>query len=212
MEHINFITEDIIKLLISAGTGAIIGFEREYHSKSAGLRTIMLIAVGSTAFTLVSMKMSADATRIVANIVTGIGFIGGGIIFRENNRITGITTAAAVWVTAALGTTVGVGHYETGFVVMVLVVTILYGMVPVQNYIKRKNQIRNYRIVCKFQNNSLKYYEEKFEQHHLEARPSTHSRSTDTISGTWIVQGSEKNHERVIKALLRDPEVLEFDF
>ena len=210
--EMHFITEDIIKLLISAGTGAIIGFEREYHSKSAGFRTMMLIAIGSTTFTLVAMKMSTDTSRIVANVVTGIGFIGGGIIFRENSRITGITTAAAVWVTAALGTTVGVGHYETGFAEMVLVVGVLYGFVPVENYIKKMNQTRNYRIVCAFQNESLKYYEDKFRQFDLVAKPAEQSRTKDTISGNWIVQGKEKNHEKVIKFLLNDPEVLEFDF
>lgn len=75
-----FITEDIIKLLISAGTGAIIGLEREYHSKSAGLRTMILICLGSTIFTIISMKLGSDPSRIAANIVTGIGFVGGGII------------------------------------------------------------------------------------------------------------------------------------
>lgn len=103
----NFITEDIIKLLISAGTGAIIGLEREYHSKSAGLRTMILICLGSTLFTIISIKLGSDPARIAANIVTGIGFVGGGIIFRDNSngRITGITTAAAAWVTAGYGRT-----------------------------------------------------------------------------------------------------------
>ena len=157
----NFITEDIIKLLISAGTGAIIGFEREYHSKSAGLRTMILISLGSTLFSLISMRLGSDPSRIAANIVTGIGFVGGGIIFRDNSngRITGITTAAAAWVTAALGMCVGIGHglYETGFVGMVLVVFTLYALVPVQQIIKRKNSIRTYRIVCKFREKSLKH-------------------------------------------------------
>ncbi|WP_394993740.1 MgtC/SapB family protein [Emticicia sp.] len=212
----NFITEDVIKLLISAGTGAIIGFEREYHSKSAGLRTMILISLGSTLFTLISMKLGSDPSRIAANIVTGIGFVGGGIIFRDNSngRVTGITTAAAAWVTAALGMCVGFGDglYETGFVSMILVIFALYALVPLQRIIKRKNTIRTYRIVCRFRSKSLKHYEEKFEQFGLEAERGTQSKNNETISGIWIVKGPEKNHEKAIKTLMNDDEILEFDF
>ena len=212
----NFITEDIIKLLISAGTGAIIGFEREYHSKSAGLRTMILISLGATLFTIISIKLGSDPARIAANIVTGIGFVGGGIIFRDtsNGRITGITTAATVWVTAALGMCVGFGDglYETGFIAMVLVVFALYSLVPMQQFIKRKNSIRTYRIVCNFKNKSLKHYEEKFEQFGLEAERGTQSKTSNSISGIWIVKGPEKNHEKAIRNLMNDEEIIEFDF
>jgi putative Mg2+ transporter-C (MgtC) family protein len=211
-----FITEDIIKLLISAGTGAIIGMEREYHSKSAGLRTMILISLGATLFTIISMKLGSDPARIAANIVTGIGFVGGGIIFRDNSngRITGITTAATVWVTAALGMCVGFGDglYETGFIAMVLVVFSLYSLVPLQQWIKRKNSIRTYRIVCNFKNQSLKHYEEKFEQFGLIAERGTQNKNSDCITGTWIVKGKEKDHEKAIKNLMNDEEIIEFDF
>ena len=213
---IDFITEDIVKLLISAATGAIIGFEREYHSKSAGLRTMILICVGSTLFTLISMKLGSDPSRIAANIVTGIGFVGGGIIFRDSSsgRITGITTAAAAWVTAALGMCVGFGAglYETGFVAMILVIFALYGLVPLQSRIKKNNLIRTYRIVCKFNHDSLKHYEHKFEKFGLDASRDMQRKSNELISGSWIVRGTEKNHERAIKSLLNDPDILEFDF
>lgn len=216
MIHFEFYTEDIFKLVISMGTGAIIGFEREYHSKSAGLRTMILIALGSTLFTIISIKLGTDPARIAANIVTGIGFVGGGIIYRDsgNSRITGITTAAAVWVTAALGMCVGFGQtlYGTGLVAMALVVITLYSLVWVQDKIKKNNTIRTYRIVCKFKNRSLKHYEEKFAQFGLEARRSVQNKTADLITGNWIVQGEEKKHEKAIKMLLTDPEILEFDF
>ncbi len=214
--HIEFITEDIFKLLISAITGAIIGFEREYHSKSAGLRTMILICLGSTLFTIISIKLGSDPSRIAANIVTGIGFVGGGIIFRDNSsgRITGITTAAAAWVTAALGMCVGFGKglYETGFVAMILVICALYVLVPLQARIKKRNLIRTYRIVCVFNNDSLKHYEHKFEKFGLEAERNTQTKANNLISGTWTVRGPEKNHEKAIKSFLNDPDIIEFDF
>jgi putative Mg2+ transporter-C (MgtC) family protein len=190
----SFLTEDILKLLIAAGLGALIGVEREYHSKSAGLRTMILISIGSTLFTVISAKLGGDAGRIAANIVTGIGFIGGGIIFRENNRVVGITTAATAWATAALGMCVGIGYYEIATVSSGIVLFVLYALVPVQNIIKRRNQLRNYRIVCKFQQKTLKNYEMLFRELDLDAKRGIQSRVGDTITGTWIVQGSERKH------------------
>jgi putative Mg2+ transporter-C (MgtC) family protein len=206
------LTEDILKLLIAAGLGALIGLEREYHSKSAGLRTMMLITVGATLFTIISSKLGNDAGRIAANIVTGIGFVGGGIIFRENNRITGITTASTVWATAALGMSVGSGFYETAAIGSVVVLVVLYVFVPIENLIKRYNQTRTYRIVCKFRQRTLKNYELLFREMGLEAKRGTQSRIGENISGTWILQGPERKHEKLIKRLLDDVEVIEFDF
>ncbi|MFN3379903.1 MAG: MgtC/SapB family protein [Runella zeae] len=207
-----FLSEDIVKLLIAAGLGALIGLEREYHSKSAGLRTMMLISLGATLFTIISTKLGNDTGRIAANIVTGIGFIGGGIIFRENNRVVGITTAATAWATAALGMCVGIGFYHIALVASGLVLVVLYVLLPIQNIVKRRNQLRNYRIVCKFQQKTLKNYEMLFRDLGLDAKRGIQSRVGNTITGTWIVQGSEREHEKLTKILLNDKEVIEFDF
>ena len=216
MTDFTFHNEDIIKLLISAGTGALIGFEREYNSKSAGLRTMVLICIGSTLFTIISIKLGNDPSRIAANIVTGIGFIGGGIIFKggSTGQISGITTAATVWVTAALGMCVGFGNglYSTGFIAMVLVLFTLYSLLYVQKKIKKRNQVRNYKIVCEFKSQSLKHYEEKFEQFGLEARRGMQTKNSKFITGNWIVIGTEKSHEKAIKSLLHDSEIIEFEF
>jgi putative Mg2+ transporter-C (MgtC) family protein len=212
MGNMEFLPEDIIKLFIAFCIGTVIGAEREYRSKSAGLRTLILISMGSTLFTIISVKLGGDASRIAANIVTGIGFIGGGIIFRENNRVSGITTAASVWATAALGMAVGDGMYEIAIVGGVLIIFTLYALLPIQNFIKRRNQIRNYRIVCKFQQKLLGRYEALFAEFRLESRRGRQTRSMDTVTGNWMLQGTEKQHEKLIKYLLNDPEVIEFDF
>jgi putative Mg2+ transporter-C (MgtC) family protein len=95
---------------------------------------------------------------------------------------------------------------------MIFVVFALYSLVPIQQVIKRKNTIRTYRIVCKFKSKSLKHYEEKFEQFGLEAERGTQSKTSEYISGIWIVKGPEKNHEKAIKNLMNDDEIVEFDF
>ena len=105
--------EDIIlKLIFSVIIGGLIGAEREYRSKSAGFRTLTMICIGATLFTvfseLIGAKNSPD--RIASNVVVGIGFVGAGVIFKGDNRVNGITTAAMIWVTAALGMAIGAGY------------------------------------------------------------------------------------------------------
>src|SRR6478735_8883701 len=89
----------LVKLVLSMCLGALIGAEREYKSKVAGFRTIILITLGSTLFTLVSVALvgQGDPTRIASTVVTGIGFLGEGVIYRETGTIKGITTAAVIW-------------------------------------------------------------------------------------------------------------------
>ena len=92
------------RLLFATVLGMAIGLERERHNRSAGIRTYAAISMGACAFGLISMHVAApDPTRIAAQVVSGIGFIGAGIIFRQSDRVTGLTTAATVWATAAVG-------------------------------------------------------------------------------------------------------------
>ncbi|MEM2661156.1 MAG: MgtC/SapB family protein, partial [Nitrososphaeria archaeon] len=105
----NFI-EGVIGLLMSIVFGAIIGLEREITHKPAGLRTHMLVCLGSCIFTIVSLRFGMDPARVAAGIVTGIGFIGAGTIIAEQGKVVGITTAASLWVTAAIGLTIGIGE------------------------------------------------------------------------------------------------------
>ncbi|KAA0991507.1 MgtC/SapB family protein [Dyadobacter aurulentus] len=204
--------EDIFKLLLSFFLGAIIGTEREYRSKSAGLRTMILIAVGSTLFTILSIKISADAGRIAANILTGIGFIGAGIIFRENNRVVGITTAAIVWVTAAIGMGIGAGFYEITVLCFAISGMSLVMLAPLQKFIRKRSQIRNYRLVCPFHRKSLKMYEDLFDELNLKILRGEQSRAGDNITGSWTLQGAEKQHDELTRRLLNDTEIKEFDF
>lgn len=102
-----------IALVLSLVVGALVGLEREIHGHPAGLRTHMLVCLGSTLFTLVSVDVArssgADPGRIAAQIVTGIGFLGAGAIVREGATIRGLTTAASIWTTAAIGLAIGAG-------------------------------------------------------------------------------------------------------
>src|SRR5690349_13848227 len=125
MHAMLFPETEILRLLLAAVIGGVIGAEREYRSKSAGFRTLMLICMGSCLFTILSIAIGKDSSdRIASNIVTGIGFIGAGVIFQTGNNVNGITTAASVWVTAALGMTAGAGYYLAAILGCLLVFAI----------------------------------------------------------------------------------------
>lgn len=109
--------EMMLRLLLSIVFGGAIGYVREIKKKAAGLRTHTLVCLGSTLFTIVSVYMaqdsnSGDPTRIAASVVTGVGFLGAGTIFQMGGAVRGLTTAASIWVCAAIGVAVGSGMYS----------------------------------------------------------------------------------------------------
>src|SRR3954451_2118996 len=110
----------IWRLALAAGLGAAIGLEREYRQKPAGLRTNILIAVGSALFTILSLVMTSggggDPSRVAGDILTGIGILGGGAIMRYRDAVHGKTTAATTWVNAATGVAAGAGQYQLAIV------------------------------------------------------------------------------------------------
>jgi len=129
----NTTIEMILRLLLAAALGAVIGYQRERANKPAGLRTHILISLGSALFTVVSIfgfGDGVDVSRVAAGVVTGIGFIGAGVIFRgmRGDHVMGLTTAASVWITAAIGLAAGVGMYLIATVVAAITVLVL--MIP----------------------------------------------------------------------------------
>jgi|YelNatPaOPRAMG01_1025707.scaffolds.fasta_scaffold05870_9 putative Mg2+ transporter-C (MgtC) family protein len=119
-------SETFLSLILAVLLGGVIGIEREITHKPAGLRTHMLVCLGSCLFTIISVhEFNVDPARLAAGIVTGIGFIGAGAIIAERERVVGITTAASLWVTAAIGLTMGVGNYLLASLATLLVFIIL---------------------------------------------------------------------------------------
>ena len=141
----------LIKLGIAVLVGGIIGLEREYQYKAAGFRTIMLITLGSTLYTLFSISIAGDtadgATRIASNIVTGIGLLGAGTILRDGGRIGGLTTAATIWLSAALGMGIAAGDMEDVFVATAVTLIVLLIFPRVVSLIMKLRDARTYKLV-----------------------------------------------------------------
>lgn len=121
--------EILLRLLLAAGLGALIGFERESHGQAAGLRTHMILAVGATLAMTLSINLSAgsggDPARLAAQVVSGIGFLGAGAILRYGASIRGLTTATSLWTLAIVGLAVGAGQYLVGAATTVFLLIIL---------------------------------------------------------------------------------------
>ena len=135
-------TELIQRLLLAAAIGGLLGAERELRRKSAGFRTNILIALGAAIFTIASAALatgSADPTRIAAQIVTGIGFLGAGTILRNRDGVHGLTTAATVWVNAALGVAAGGGLYRLAIIGGTIVLAVLLVLGPIEAAIEMKS-------------------------------------------------------------------------
>ncbi|BCX75112.1 hypothetical protein F938_01593 [Acinetobacter bereziniae LMG 1003 = CIP 70.12] len=193
--------------------GAIIGAEREYRSKSAGLRTMIMVSLASCLFTILSIKIGVEnPDRLAANILTGLGFLGAGVIFKDDNRISGITTATTIWMVAALGMAAGAGYEYLAFIGTILVLIVLIFLVYFQDKIEAIHQSRNYRILCDYQQETLDKYEELFKQYNMKVLRGVQNKTEKQIIGRWVVIGSAQNHKKLTHYLLLDPNIKELSF
>jgi len=135
-----------INLVAALVLGAVIGLERQLRQKSAGLRTNILVSMGAALYVLISLKMTAsgegDVTRIIGQIVTGVGFIGGGIIFKKGADVHGLTTAATVWCSSAIGAMAGAGMITEAAIGAGLVLVVNVVLTRVDKLIERRRKLR----------------------------------------------------------------------
>ncbi|MCY1522294.1 MgtC family protein [compost metagenome] len=213
-ENSQFLTQtEVNKFLMATLLCGLIGIEREFRSKQAGLKTMIMIGLGATLFTILSVKIDFNSQdRIASNIVTGIGFLGAGVIFKEDNQVKGLTTACVIWIVAAIGMAVGSGYYEQATGVTVVVLLALLFFPYVENFVERRFTKRTYRIVKKYENESLDAYEEHIRTSNLKLHRGKQELANGIISGTWTAVGSPKSHKKFVDRMLNDQKIIAFDF
>jgi putative Mg2+ transporter-C (MgtC) family protein len=206
--------QDLLKLFLAILVGGLIGVEREFRHKAAGFRTNIFICVGATLFTIFAEKFSnvSDATRIVANIVSGVGFIGAGVILRDEGRVIGLTTAAIIWLTAALGMGIGAGQYLLVGAATGVVVFILWIFPRFEKRIDQFNEGHNYEITSSLKCDKFRQVEAALRECGLQVRNHKRMKRGDKLIGTWDVWGSLAGHEQFVDKLLADQEIEEFHF
>ncbi len=212
----NILFADIIKILIALVLGGMIGIERDIRDKAAGFRTLMFICVGSTLFTILSSKVSSmgtgDIGRIAANIVSGVGFLGAGVILRERGQIKGLTTASTIWLVAAIGMAVGAGEFLFSLIVTIVTLIVLWFFPLIERHITDAHLSRTYTISCKY---DLEKYEEFVQifkkskmflgNHHL-------TKKDDMMKIVWDAYGTVEQHKRLVNQFAWNADIINFGF
>jgi putative Mg2+ transporter-C (MgtC) family protein len=209
-----FTPEDLIKILVAVLIGGIIGFERELHSKAAGLRTITLITVGASMFTILSSKFTDPATaRVSSNIVTGVGFLGAGAILFAEGKVKGLTTASSIWVAAALGMAVGLGQYILGIATTLLVFVVLDLFTRLDRWLDIKGrEARTYEIAYIDRPGKDKELEKVFSEYRMVVRTHRPMRQEHLRRDTWEIDGRASDHHALVEKLLADVEISELRY
>jgi putative Mg2+ transporter-C (MgtC) family protein len=200
------------RLLLSFLIGSAIGIEREYRSKAAGLRTMIVICLGSTIFTEISMSVGGSSPdRIASNIITGIGFLGAGVIFKDGLTISGITTATTIWIAAALGIAVGAGEYFIATVGSIVVMIVLTLFEPLKEWIVRMHQARTYKM--KFTDQSFSStLDAEIKRLKLVCHKDRDMKDqTDTVI-VYEIAGSEKKLDELNTFLKKDHRVKSYEY
>ena len=206
--------EILARFLLAALWGGIVGAERQYRSKSAGFRTMIMISMGACFFTMMSMWIGVanNPDRIASNIVTGIGFLGAGVIFRGDNRVNGITTAATIWAVAAVGMGIGAGYYFASACASVLILIVLAVLPFIENVIDKLNQSKVYLMKCLYSENAVPHFEKLLQQNNLRYKLTNVVKEANELSTTWQVQGNAKNQQHFISTIAKDEIVKRFEY
>lgn len=206
--------EEIIRLLIALSVGGFIGLEREMRDKAAGFRTIILICTGAALFTMFSLNFGAkvDPTRIAASIVSGVGFLGAGAILRSEGRITGLTTAATIWLVAALGMGIGGGEIPLVIFSAIIIGVVLWIFPVFEKGIDKFRKMAIYEITIP--NDSIKFNQvnQLFLEHKIKIRSVKKTKSEGLMYCVWVTSGKPQSHQMLNDILLSDDEVIALNY
>jgi putative Mg2+ transporter-C (MgtC) family protein len=208
LEFFGIADEDIIKVALAVVCGGLLGLERQYKNKTAGFRTIILICLGSAIFTMVAQHAGQVANL---NIVTGVGFIGAGVIFKDNIAVSGLTTAAVIWISAAIGMADGSGNYMLAFgsTVITLMVLLLFNLL--ERYIDKVHRDKLFTIVFKNADyENMEPVEQLIKTHQLTSRIVKISKQDGCLQAAILVTGHRKYISQLDEKLLKMDEVKSF--
>lgn len=203
--------DDLVSIVVSILCGSIIGFEREYNNKSAGFRTLILICLGSTIFTIVSKHGTGSDDRIAANIITGIGFIGAGVIFKDKLSVLGLTTAAVIWTTAGIGMATGIGYHFLAFCLTIFTIIVLSLFGKFEYWIDSLNHSRTISITFKDADiNNLKTIDKYLFDIGFRSKRTMMNKSNGQLFAILKVNGSEKQFALMNEELISTESVMEY--
>ena len=192
--------DNLVRVIMAMIFGGIIGLERELRDKPAGFRTIILICLGACIFTILSQVIGGpdrNNTRIAAQIVTGIGFLGAGAILRDRGSVFGLTTAATIWAVAAIGMSTGFAQYGLAIIGTVSILVALFLFDAVEKYIGERRDIQEYHIVVKNTTDTFDEINAMFEKAELRIRKRTCYEEEASLVLHIIAVGAKAHHEKL---------------
>ena len=202
--------EMFIKIFLALVLGGALGMERQYHDKPAGFATNCLICLGAMLFTILSQVMGnagGDPGRIAAQIVTGVGFIGAGSILRDGNKISGLTTAAGVWLVAAIGMAIGYGEYIWASACAVAILLVQLGLRRTLKVLEMVKSYDTFYIVCDPQWAVIDNIIKKIEQQHIQILKTKVSKQNNLFQVCLVATFTAHEFQKVTRELLEIPEV-----
>jgi len=204
----NITDHDLIKIAIAVICGGLLGLERQYKNKTAGFRTIILICLGSAIYTMVAQRAGVGAN---INIVTGIGFIGAGVIFKDSFTVSGLTTASVIWISAAIGMAAGSGNYTLALICTVITLMVLLFFNLLERYIDKVHRDKLFVIVFTDSNYSnMQGVEQAVNELHLTSRQVQVSKFDGCLKVALLVTGHRKDINLLDEKLLEMPQVKSF--
>ncbi len=207
------VVEDVIRLVLAGLVGALIGFEREYRDNPAGVRTCMFIALGAAFFTVLSYRLGGENDiRIAVGIVSGVGFLGAGVIMREGGRVTGLTTASTVWLVAALGMGLGGGQYLLVGTITLVILIILWTLRPFEHWVTGLRDEHTYRLVLTSDVASAERVATLFKNAGLVILETRLGKKEGKVTCTVEVAGPPVKHDAVVEKLATDPAVEDLEY
>ena len=205
---------DALNILLAIVIGGLIGAEREYRHRPAGFRTLIFICLGATLFTMLSLRLGGDTSpvRIAAHMVTGVGFICAGVIMEEGVHLIGLTTAATIWIVAAIGMGIGGGEYLLVFMASAAVMAVLWAFPMVEDRIYNVRDKRTYEITSEINQETVERLQDSIHQCGLRIEGPKLVKKDDELVSIWEVYGTPEQHETLVNQLVTLPEVKSFDY
>ncbi|MBR3899214.1 MAG: MgtC/SapB family protein [Elusimicrobiaceae bacterium] len=200
----------IVKIVLSLVLGGVMGLERQYNDKPAGYATNSIICVGATLFTILSLymaQMGGDPGRIAAQIVSGVGFLGAGAILREGNKVSGLTTAAAVWLVAAIGMAVGFGQYLLAAGACGIVLLMQLGVRRTLGLVEKLRRYDTFYLTCQPQWKVVDQIRKTIEDQNVQILKQEVSKHDGHFNVSIVATFTGHEFQNLTKELLEMPEV-----
>jgi len=211
IRHLAFLSSSLVRLLLAAVLGGLVGLERTVHRKPAGIRTNMFICMGAAMFTILSDIIPdaavGDRTRITSNIVQGVGFLGAGAILHSKGGVSGLTTAATIWVVASIGIAAGAGHYLLATFATMVILVALNVLGYIEATLGLKNLTLSYEIKGKDAPEILDPLNEILAESRLAMQSLQVGKSQGVSRVVFNLTCTLPQHEKLLARLKMQPEI-----